>query len=274
MGEGSVFTRVCPSIHLSVCPHPHPDWLHGGRYASCIHAGGLSCLCEEFKCWNVIVTNRSNSWCPIGIRKLKQESPPAWTQEAYWLQQIKYYPRWGTPCWGTPSQVWWGTQGGVPPSGYPLVGVPPQPGLMGSTWGGVSPHQGTPLGQVMMGGGYLRWGTPCQGVPHQGTPSQVWWEGTQGGIPPSQCTPLPGPTGGYPRWVPHPCQEPPDQVQWWGCTQGGVPPQQGYPPAGPAWGTPCWTWPGYPLGVDRQIDGWTDTCQNITFPRTTYAVSN
>ena len=26
-----------------------------------------------------------------------------------------------------------------------------------------------------------------------------------------------------------------------------------------------------PPPVDRQIDGWTDTCQNITFPRTTYA---
>ena len=23
--------------------------------------------------------------------------------------------------------------------------------------------------------------------------------------------------------------------------------------------------------MDRQIDGWTDACQNITFPRTTYA---
>ena len=34
---------VHPSIHQSVCPHPHPDWLHGGRYVSCVHAGGLSC---------------------------------------------------------------------------------------------------------------------------------------------------------------------------------------------------------------------------------------
>ena len=30
---------------------------------------------------------------------------------------------------------------------------------------------------------------------------------------------------------------------------------------------------GYPP-VDRQIDGWTDACQNITFPRTTYAGGN
>ena len=27
-----------------------------------------------------------------------------------------------------------------------------------------------------------------------------------------------------------------------------------------------------PPGVDRRMDGWTDTCQNITFLRTTYAV--
>ena len=25
MGEGNVFTHVCPSIHSSVCPHLHPD---------------------------------------------------------------------------------------------------------------------------------------------------------------------------------------------------------------------------------------------------------
>ena len=38
----------------------------------------------------------------------------------------------------------------------------------------------------------------------------------------------------------------------------------GYPP-------PAWIWPGYPPRCG-QTDGWTDTCQNITFPRTTYAV--
>ena len=83
----------------------------------------------------------------------------------------------------------------------------------------------------------------------------------------------------------------------------------GYPPGGvPDLGPPPrggGTWPGYPpeggvpdrvpppllphgiLGnvakhygiwvpppVDRQIDGWTDACQNITFPRTTYAGGN
>ena len=38
---------------------------------------------------------------------------------------------------------------------------------------------------------------------------------------------------------------------------GGVP----SPPAGSGWGTP-------------PQDGWTDTRQNISFPRTTYAVGN
>ena len=46
----------------------------------------------------------------------------------------------------------------------------------------------------------------------------------------------------------------------------GVPP----PPAGVP---PGWTWLRYPH-VDRQTDGRTDTCRNITFPRTTYAVGN
>ena len=86
----------------------------------------------------------------------------------------------------------------------------------------------------------------------------------------------------------------------------------GYPPPPPRGGPgtppggyltqvpPRGTWPGYPRGgsgypplphgilgnvakhygiwvpppVDRQIDGWTDACQNITFPRTTYAGGN
>ena len=64
-------------------------------------------------------------------------------------------------------------------------------------------------------------------------------------------------------------------------SNGGVPevgynaPCQGNPPAGVP-PPPLWIWLGYPPppGVDRRMDGWTDTCQNITFPRTTYAVGN
>ena len=65
--------------------------------------------------------------------KTEQESPPAWTQEAYRQRRIKYsicYLRWGTP----PGQVWW--EGG---GGNPRWGIP---------------------GQVQQRWVYLRWGTP------------------------------------------------------------------------------------------------------------------
>ena len=90
-----------------------------------------------------------------------------------------------------------------------------------------------------------RWGTP----PPSGYPHQVQWGVTQGtpiGYP------LPGPMGGTPIGV-SPHRVPPGQVWTW----------LGYPPPGPGWVSPprC-----------GQIDGWTDACQNITFPHTTYAV--
>ena len=110
-------------------------------------------------------------------KQTKQESPPAWTQEAYRPRRIKYYI-----CCPVP--------GGYPPSGPGRV--PPSRGYLP-----------------------LAWGTP--------------W------------------AGGTPPWP------------------GGLP--------------PSWTWLGYPSwpgGVSPcgQTDGWTDTCQNITFPHTTYAVGN
>ena len=112
----------------------------------------------------------------------KQESPPAWTQEAYRPWRIKYYSV------------------GVPVHGQVRLG------------GGV-PRWGTPLARS--NGGYLRWSTP-----HQGTP-------------------LPGLIGGYP------CQGTPH------LDLAGVPPLpgpgRGTPPPGPGQGTPpSWTWPGYP----------------------------
>ena len=54
-----------------------------------------------------------------------------------------------------------GTQGGVPPSGYP-----PPSQVQGRTWGGVPPRQ------VWRGGGYPRWGTPLQGTPRLAGPGQ------------------------------------------------------------------------------------------------------
>ena len=191
----------------------------------------------------------------------KQESPPAWTQEAYRPRHIKYsicYPVRGgvhppvevTPTIGvTPSQVWWGylrwgtpqpgPTGEVPKVGYPLARSDggtqseyphrdtPQPGPMGyqSTWGGVPPL-GVPPSQVQLG--YPRWGSPHQGIPSQVQP------------------------GGYPRWG-TPRQGYPSGWTWLGYP----------PPPGPGWGTP--------LGVDRQNDGQTRV-KTLPSRRTTYAV--
>ena len=84
-----------------------------------------------------------------------------------------------------------------------------------------------------------------RGVPKVGYPPHHHLPA--GGTSPATCDmghpPRPGPTGGHPRW--------------------GMPL--------PAGGTPQLDLAGVPPpGVDRQ----TDTCQNITFPRATYAVGN
>ena len=75
--------------------------------------------------------------------------------------------------------------------------------------------------------------------------------GAQGGVPPGRGISLPGP-------------------------QGGVPPSRaGAAPAGPGWGTPHLDLAEVPPPPRcGQRDGWEDTCQNITFPRTTYPVGN
>ena len=112
----------------------------------------------------------------------KQESPPAWTQEAYRLRHMKYYPRWGTP--------WPGLRG----RGYLRWGIPPaegtlQPGLMGGTRGGVPPSQ------VWLGG--IRGGVPPgRGTPHQGTLQLGYPQLDLAGVPP-----LPGPGRGTPLGV-------------------------------------------------------------------------
>ena len=90
---------IHPSIHLSV----HTPTQTGGRYASCVHAGGFSCFYAVFT--------------KIG----KQKSLPAWTQEAYYPLHSKYsfccpiqgvtHPRTG----GYPIPGW-----GYPVMGYPL----------------------------------------------------------------------------------------------------------------------------------------------------------
>ena len=105
--------------------------------------------------------------------RLKQESPPAWTQEAYRPLRGKHmlcYPRWEggyLPWWGggVPTLVGGGTYpggGGVPTLGwggtYPRLGVPTLdwgvPTLVGwylPWWGGTYPGGGVPT----LVGGYL-----------------------------------------------------------------------------------------------------------------------
>ena len=154
---------------------------------------------------------------------LKQESPPAWTQEAYRPPCSEY--SFCCPTWVPP-------RGG---GGY-LTGVPPRVprSPRGGTWLGYPP-----------GGTWPRY--PPGGVP--GPPQGGTWPGTPGGVPgpPRGCT-WPGyPPGGVPDRPPPPL---PHGIL------GNVAKHYG-----------IWV----PPPVDRQIDGWTDACQNITFPRTTYA---
>ena len=120
-----------------------------------------------------------------------------------------------------------------------------------------------------------------QGAPHTrseggwGTPSQV----VGGGYPIpglGRGYPIPGHGGGYPipslgRGVPHPRSRGTYPIPGWG---EGVPHQDlgwGTPPARPGMGYPPRPEMGSPpASVDRH----TDWCQNITFPRTTYAGGN
>ena len=204
----TILLRLAPQLGKSLTPPPPPR-----------HCTGLKtkeCWCPKLEISGPTLSKEVSNFSTVCENIIKQERPPAWTQEAYRLRRIKYsicYPKWGA----------------LPQQGYPA-----QPGLMGGTWGGVPPGWGTPTG--LMG-----WGVPEVGTPGRGTTYQVLM-----GVP-KVWYPCPQPGG-----------VPPYQV-WWG-TWGGVPPSRpgwGTPPSGPGWGTPprC-----------GQTDGWTDTCQNITFP--------
>ena len=121
--------------------------------------------------------------------------------------------------------------------------------------------RGTPSGYPLPGltGGYLRWGTPIRVPP---------WPGLMGGTQDG------GPLFCFEYLNDKLASRYIESIgdlyltQHWDCKGGRGLDLAGVPPP------PSWTWPGTPLGVERQIDGWTDTCQNITFPRTTYVVGN
>ena len=164
----------------------------------------------------------------------------------------------GYPPRGVPRSRY--PPGGVPRPRYPPGGVPgpwypPPPG-----GGGGVPRPRYPPPPPRGGGGGVY---PDLGPPGGGTRTSVPPRGTRSSVPPP-------PGGGTQTSVP----------------PGGVPGPR-YPPGGgggsgypPGCLMAFWEMLqsimgyGYPPPVDRQIDGWTDACQNITFPRTTYAGGN
>ena len=92
----------------------------------------------------------------------KQESPPAWTQEAYRPWHIKYYRRGVHPPFRVPPRP--GLKGGVTQGGVPPCWVPPRPSPTGATQGGEPPRPG------LMGRGVPMVGYPSR----QGTPHWTW----------------------------------------------------------------------------------------------------
>ena len=119
----------------------------------------------------------------LNLTYMSQESPPAWTQEAYRPPCSKYSlccPNWVPPRAGYP-----------PNKGTPPARVPPQPGY--------PPGQGTPPARVPPGQGTPLWpgyppgqGTPPTRVPPQPGPPPARVPPRQG-TPPARVPPLAGP---------------------------------------------------------------------------------
>ena len=168
----------------------------------------------------------------MGIEYIyQQESPPAWTQEAYRLPCSNYSlccPNW------------------VPP----LARVPPRPGY--PPWPRYPPGQGTPPARVPPGQGTPRPGYP----PGQGTPPGQGIPLAR--VPPTRVSPLArvSPRPGYP----------PGQ----GTPLGGVPPRPGVPPW-PGYPPSCpmafWEMLQSIMGYGYPPQVWTDKqSETITFP--------
>ena len=119
-------------------------------------------------------------WIQLGInhQHIKQESPPAWTQEAYRPPRNKYMLC--CSCWG-------GTPGGRPPC-LTLGGHPPAGGV---------PWAGTPLPRVPWAGAPLVGGEPRWVPPliWMGYPPTISWTGYT--PPPSAGRGTPPPSAGW-----------------------------------------------------------------------------
>ena len=114
----------------------------------------------------------------------KQESPPAWTQEAYRPPCSKYSlccPNWVPP----PARV-------PPRAGYPLARVPPLAGYL--PWPGYPPGQGTPPtgcpplagpGRVPPPAAPWHSGKCCKALWDTGTPPPQMWTDWKHYLPPS-----------------------------------------------------------------------------------------
>ena len=198
--EGNVFTRVCPSIHSSVCPQ--------GDYPGQVQPGG------GYPQWGVPLPGGFPCW-----------GYPCWTG----LPHLRYPPSDLAGWRGTPVRSSWGViparegryscQGGTLARGYPTSGTPIRPGQLEGypsqvQWGGY-PCQGR---------GYPTSGTPCQTWPGR-YPCQVQLGASLPGVPLLEGTP-PRLTslcqtwlGRYPCWG-VPCLRYPPLRQTW---LGGVP---------------------------------------------------
>ena len=198
----------------------------------------------------------------------------------------RYPPPGGYPDLGTPRGVpgpQYPPPGGRGVPGPPLGGVPgPRyPPPRGGTRTSVPLPPGGTRTSVPPGGGEGGTQTSVPPPPPGGVPGP-WYP--PGGVPgpryPPGGYPNLGPPGGTRTSVPRGGGYPDlGTPPLGGGTRTSVPPRggSGYPPS-------CLMvfWEmlqsimgyGYPPPVDRQIDGWTDACQNITFPRTTYAGGN
>ena len=188
------------------------------------------------------------------ILHLIQESPPAWTQEAYRPPCSEY--SFCCPTRVPPPPPGEGTRPGYPPGGGPDPGTPHPGGEGYQTW--VPPRGGYRTWVPPRGGTWPS--TPPRGVPDPGTPP------TRPGYPPGgYLTRVPPQEGG----VPDPGTPPPQGGTWPGYPPGGVP-DLGTPPGGYLTRVPP---PGGVPGPPPRC-GQTNKVKLLPSRRTTYAGGN